>query len=157
MNKSDEYIESIKIKEPIVGQKVILFGYESGEIFVGEVGKIILIEKENSITIEFQKSNRRFHSCCGMGKKDRCWTVSKRKCSIFEYSVKNKKILKDYLSNRDSLGIIRDNLAKACESYYCSVCPYDVLDKIGCCGRHAVYYGNDSVYNTYKNASLKTT
>ena len=157
MKESAEYIESIKIKEPIVGQKVILFGYESGEIFVGEVGKIILIEKENSITIEFQKSNRRFHSCCGMGKKDRCWMVSKRKCSIFEYSVKNKKILKDYLSNRDSLGIIRDNLAKACESYYCSVCPYDVLDKIGCCGRHAVYYGNDSVYNTYKNASLKTT
>ena len=157
MNKSDEYIESIKIKEPIVGQKVILFGYESGEIFVGEVGKIILIEKENSIVIEFQKSNRRFHSCCGMGKKDRCWTVNKRRCSIFNYSIKNKKILKDYLFSRDDLTIIGDNLAKACESYYCSVCPYDVLDKIGCCGRHAVYYGNDSVYNTYKNASLKTT
>ena len=157
MNKSDEYIESIKIKEPIVGQKVIIFGYESCEIFVGEVGKIILIENENSITIEFQKSNRRFHSCGGMGKKDHCWTINKRRCSIFEYSIKNKKKLKDYLSNRDSLDIIDDNLIKACEDNICSACPYDVLDRIGCCNRHNVYYGNDSVYNTYKNASLKTT
>ena len=94
-----------------------------------------------------------------MGKKDRCWTVSKRKCSIFYYSIKNKKILKDYLSNRDSLDIIDDNLIKACKYNICSACPYDVLDRIGigCCNRRAIYYGNNSVYNTYKNASLKTT
>ena len=130
MNEYDEYIENIRIKEPIVGQKVIIFGYIYSKELIGEIGKVILVDK-NSVIIEFKESDKMFHSGVGLGKDHHCWAIDKRVFSIFKYSIKNKNMLKKYLSKRDDLVKIGDNLAKVCwnQNYDCSGCVYYTLSQ----------------------------
>lgn len=156
MKKNHERIESIRVKNFTDGQKIIFFGYKSSgctsvEEFNCEIGTILLC-KDNEIIVEFEKSRKSLHDACGLGKKNRCWTFKKSGCSIFEYSYKNKKLLKKYLKNRDSIKEIRDNIMEACHEKVCSNCPYKILCNIlGNSDYNSVHYGSERVYNTYKN------
>lgn len=150
------------------GDKVIVFGVESGVSFDYWVGEVLDDMDNNSktIPIQFEKYNKNFHSCNGLGENGYCYFIRntlstetsdkyKHSIALYEYDKEELKLAKKKFKDRANTSIISSYISYTCSRNSCSNCPLNPINISCSCCDVEIKHSSDMLYNSFMNTAYE--